>query len=340
MRLRLLTTMAAALGLGASGAMAADLLDEIKDRGELSCGTMDYLAGVGFLDDNGNWSGFDVDFCKAASAAIFGTPDKVKFVALTGTQMFPSLSSGEIDILSRSVTETISRDTTLGFTFIGPNMLTGQGLMVHKSTGATDYDQMDGATICVLAGTVTERYLADYFTANGMTFTPVAAESGDQLFSMYFDNRCDAVTMEPPYLAIRRQKMAATPEDHVIFNDVIAKSYEAPLIREGSPRFHKLLQWMHYGMVTAEELGVTSENVDDMAASSTDPRVQRLLGVDGNIGESMGVSNDWMVNVIKAVGNYGEFYDRNLGANSPLQVPRGLNALVRDGGALTAPGWQ
>ncbi|WP_158969537.1 amino acid ABC transporter substrate-binding protein [Chachezhania sediminis] len=340
MRMRLLTTMAAVVGLTATGAAAADLLDEIKDRGELTCGTLDYLAGVGYLDDNGNWSGFDVDFCKAASAAIFGTPDKVKFVAVTGAQKFPVLASGEIDILSRSVTATISRDTTLGFDYIGPNMLSGQGLMVHKETGATDYDQMDGATICVLAGTVTERYLADYFAAHNMSFTPVAAENGDQLFAMYFDNRCDAVTMEPPYLAIRRNKMAENPEDHVIFEDVIAKSFEAPFIREGSPRFYKLLQWMHYGMVTAEELGVTKENVDDMVANSTDPRVQRLLGVDGNIGADMGVANDWMVNVIKAVGNYGEFYDNNLGANSPLQVPRGLNALVRDGGAMTAPGWQ
>ncbi|WP_157960245.1 amino acid ABC transporter substrate-binding protein [Albibacillus kandeliae] len=338
MRRRLLNVVAAVIGLAATSA-SAELLDEIKARGELTCGTMDYLAGIGFLDDAGNWSGFDVDFCKAASAAIFGTPDKVKFVAVTGAQKFPALASGEIDILSRSVTATISRDTTLGFSYIGPNMMTGQGLMVHKSTGATDYDQMDGATICVLAGTVTERYLADYFKAKGMSFTPVAAENGDQLFSMYFDNRCDAVTMEPPYLAIRRQKMS-TAEEHVIFEDVIAKSYEAPMIREGSPRFYKLLQWMHYGMVTAEELGVTKANVDEMVASSTDPRVQRLLGVEGTIGADMGTTNDWMVNVIKAVGNYGEFYDNNLGANSPLQVPRGLNALLRDGGALTAPGWQ
>ena len=339
MRLRLFSTVAAVVGLCASGAMAADLLDEIKARGELTCGTMDYMAGIGFLDDQGKWSGFDVDFCKAASAAIFGTPDKVKFTAVTGAQKFPVLASGEVDILSRSVTATISRDTTLGFSYIGPNMMTGQGLMVHKSTGATDYDQMDGATICVLAGTVTERYLADYFTSNKMSFTPVAAENSDQMFAMYFDNRCDAVTMEPPYLAIRRQK-AENPDDHVIFEDVIAKSYEAPMIREGSPRFYKLLQWMHFGMVTAEELGVTKANVDEMVANSTDPRVQRLLGVEGTIGQDMGVSNDWMVNVIKAVGNYGEFYDNNLGANSPLKVPRGLNALLRDGGAMTAPGWQ
>ena len=338
MKMRLMAAAAVLVSAG-TVAGAADLLDEIKERGTLKCGTLDYIAGVGFVDDKGAWSGFDVDFCKAASAAIFGTPDKVEFTAITGAQKFPALASGEIDILSRSVTATISRDTTLGFSYIGPNMMTGQGIMVHKDTGATDYDQLDGASICVLAGTVTERYLADYFTSHDMSFTPVAAENSDQMFSMYFDRRCDAVTMEPPYLAIRRVK-SESPDDHVIFEDVIAKSFEAPMIREGSPRFYKLLQWMHYGMITAEELGITRENVEEMAKTSTDPTVQRLLGAEGSIGEDMGVANDWMVNVIKAVGNYGEFYDNTLGANTSLKVPRGLNALQRDGGAMVAPGWQ
>ncbi|MBY8975915.1 amino acid ABC transporter substrate-binding protein [Rhodobacteraceae bacterium NNCM2] len=339
MRMRFLTAVALGLALGAGGAARAELLDEIKERGELTCGTLDYIAGVGFLDDKGEWSGFDVDFCKAAGAAILGDPGKVKFIAITGAQKFPALESGEIDILSRSVTATISRDTSLGFSYIGPNMMTGQGIMVHKSTGATDYDQLDGASICVLAGTVTERYLAEYFQSEGMSFNPVAAENSDQMFSMYFDNRCDAVTMEPPYLAIRRAK-SANPDEHVIFEKLIAKSYEAPMIREGSPRFYKVLQWMHFGMITAEELGITRANVEEMAATSTDPLVRRFLGVDGTIGTDMGVANDWMVHVIKAVGNYGEFYDNNLGANTNLKVPRGLNALWRDGGAMVAPGWQ
>ena len=207
--------------------------------------------------------------------------------------------------------------------------------MVHKSTGATDYNQLNGASICVLAGTVTERYLAEYFTTEGMTFTPVTAENSDQMFAMYFDNRCDAVTMEPPYLAIRRSK-AQSPDEHLIFEKLIAKSFEAPAIREG----FKVLQWMHYGMITAEELGITKANADEMAKSSTNPVVRRFLGVEGTIGQDMGVSNDWMLNVVKAVGNYGEFYDNNLGANTNLKVPRGLNALWRDGGALIAPGWQ
>jgi general L-amino acid transport system substrate-binding protein len=339
MKLLNLTAAALALSVVAGANASAELLDEIKKRGHVTCGTLDYIAGVGFINDKGEWSGFDVDFCKAAGAAIFGDPGRVKFIAITGAQKFPALESGEIDILSRSVTATISRDTTLGFSFIGPNMLTGQGMMLHKSTGATDYDQLDGASICVLAGTVTERYLAEYFATEGMSFTPVTAENSDQMFAMYFDNRCDAVTMEPPYLAIRRAK-AKDPDEHLILEKLIAKSFEAPMIREGSPRFHKLLQWMHYGMITAEELGITKANVEEMAKTSTDPVVRRFLGVEGTIGQDMGVSNDWMLNVVKAVGNYGEFYDNNIGANTNLKVPRGMNALWRDGGAMIAPGWQ
>ena len=330
---------AAALGLCSIGPVQADLLDDIKARGELSCGTLNYLAGVGFLDDQGKWSGFDVDFCKAAGAAILGDPDKVKFVALTGAQKFPALDSGEIDILSRSVTQTISRETTLGYDFIGPNHMTGQGFMVHKETGVTEVSQLDGATVCVLAGTVTERYLADYFGSRSMKFSPVAAENSDQMFSMYFDNRCDAVTMEPPYLAIRRTR-STNADEHVILETIIAKSFEAPVIREGSPKFREVLQWMHYGMITAEELGITQANVEEMAASAKDPVVRRFLGIEGTIGKDLGVENDWMVKVIKAVGNFGEFYDRNLGKDSALQVSRGMNALWRDGGAMVAPGWQ
>lgn len=334
-------SLAAAVALTALGLVPAraDLLDDIQARGELSCGTLNYLPGVGFLDDQGNWSGFDVDFCKAAAAAILGDATKVKFVPLTGAQKFPALDSGEIDLLSRSVTQTISRETTLGYDFIGPNHMTGQGFMVHKDTGVTDVTQLDGATVCVLAGTVTERYLADFFGAHGMSFTPVAAENSDQMFSMYFDNRCDAATMEPPYLAIRRTR-SADPEAHVILDTLIAKSFEAPVIREGSPRYHEVLKWLHWGMITAEELGITQANVEQVAATTKDPVARRFLGVDGTIGADMGVANDWMVTVIKAVGNYGEFYERNLGKESALQVPRGMNALWRDGGAMVAPGWQ
>lgn len=330
---------AAAMGLFCVGPVQAELLDDIKARGELSCGTLTYLAGVGFLDDQGNWSGYDVDFCKAAAAAILGDPAKVKFVALTGAQKFPALDSGEIDILSRSVTQTISRETTLGYEFIGPNHMTGQGFMVHKDTGVTKVDELDGASVCVLAGTVTERYLADYFGARGMSFKPVAAENSDQMFSMYFDNRCDAVTMEPPYLAIRRTR-STNADAHVILEKLIAKSFEAPVIREGSPRFREVLQWMHWGMITAEELGITQANVEETAATTKDPVARRFLGVEGSIGSGLGVDDDWMVKVIKAVGNFGEFYDRNLGKDSALQVPRGMNALWRDGGAMVAPGWQ
>ncbi len=336
-----LRTLAISAAFAVSGAAMAhaDLLDDIQERGELSCGSLNYLPGVGFLNDKGEWSGFNVDFCRAAAAAILDDPAKLKMIALTGPQKFPALDSGEIDLLSRSVTQTISRETTLGYDFIGPNHMTGQGFMVPKDTGISSIDDLDGATICVLGGTVTERYMADYFAFKGMTFTPVAAEGSDQMYPMYFDGRCDAVTQEPPYMAIRRLR-SGEAEDHVILDDIISKSFEAPVIREGSPKLREVLQWMHYGMITAEELGITMANVDEMAATSKDPVVRRFLGVDGDIGEGLGVSNDWMVHVTKAVGNYGEFYDRNLGKDSPLGVERGMNALWRDGGALVAPGWQ
>lgn len=340
MTLRMTIAALALAGAAMSaGAAKADLLDDIKTRGELKCGTLNYLAGVGFLNDQGEWSGFDVDFCKAAAAAILGDPEKVEFVALTGAQKFPALQSGEVDILSRSVTQTIMREATMGFDFIGPNHLTGQGFMVHKDLGVTSAKELDGATICVLAGTVSERYLSDWFRSNGMSFTPVGAENSDQMFANYFDNRCDAVTLEPPYLAIRRAR-SADPDGSVILPELVAKSFEAPLILEGSPKLREVLQWMHYGMVTAEELGVTSENVEELAETSEDPTTRRLLGMDETIGESLGVPNDWMVTVIKSVGNYGEMFERNFGATSGLNVPRGLNALQRDGGAMIAPGWQ
>ncbi len=338
----ILAAAAATLAFGALQAEAQekkDLLDTIKERGTLNCGTLDYLAGVGFLNDKGEWSGFDVDFCKAAAAAILGDATKVKFVATTGANKFPVLESGEIDILSRSVTDTISRETAMGMDYIGPNHLTGQGFMVHGDTGVSKIEDLDGATICVLSGTVTERYLADWFRAHDMTFSPVAAEDSDAMFSMYFDNRCDAVTMEPPYLAIRRAR-SEKPDESVILDTLIAKSFEAPVILEGNPKLREVLQWTHWGMVTAEELGITQANVEEMAKTSQDPVVRRFLGVDETIGKDMGVANDWMVNVIKAVGNYGEFYERNLGKGSQLNVPRGMNALYRDGGAMIAPGWQ
>lgn len=336
-----LRTLAAAAVLAVTGAASAhaELLDDIIERGELSCGTLNYLPGVGFLNDKGEWSGFDVDFCKAAAAAILGDATKLKLLALTGPQKFPALDSGEIDVLSRSVTHTISRETTLGYDFIGPNHMTGQGFMVPKDSGITSVDEMDGATICVLAGSAQESYLADYFSFKGMSFTPVAADGSDQMYPMYFSGRCDAITQEPPYMAIRRLR-SGEADDHVILDDIISKSFEAPLIREGSPKLREVLQWMHYGMITAEEMGVTQANIDEMVSTTKDPNMRRFLGVEGNIGENLGVSNDWMVNVIKAVGNYGEFYDRNLGKDSALGVERGMNALWRDGGVLTAPGWQ
>jgi general L-amino acid transport system substrate-binding protein len=333
---------ATALGLlmtAGLGAAQADTLTDVKARGVIKCGLPTQSPGYAFLTDQGKWTGYDVEFCRAAAAAVFGDGEKVQYVPLQFSQAFTALQSREVDILSRSVTMTISRDTQLGFNFIGPNMYTGQGFMVHKSLNVGSVKQLDGATICVLAGTVTERYLSDYFKANNLKYTPVAIESGEQAFAAYENQRCDAITMEPPLMAVNRIRFK-DPSAHIILPDLIAKSYEAPVVREGDDKWYGILQWTYFAEITAEEYGITQENVDAIAKSTADPEIRRFLGLEDTIGEKMGLPNDWVVKVVKAVGNFGEVYDRNVGKNSPLNLPRGMNALWRDGGVLFAPSWK
>lgn len=321
-----------------AGAASAGVVEDVQKAGELKCGVSDQLAGFSFLDDKGAWTGFDVDYCHAFAAAITGNPDSVKIVPLAFNQSFTALQSGEVDVLSRSVTYTLSRDTQLKVDFIPPNFYTGQSFMVHKELGVNSVKELDGASVCVLAGSVTERYVADYFRANNMKFTPIAVEQESQVPAVYESGRCDVMTHETPSLAIARRGFK-DPDAHVILPEVIAKSYEAPLYREGDAHWGDVIRWTHFALVTAEELGVTRDNVEEKLKSD-DPVVRTFLGVDGDLGEKMGLANDWVVNVIKAVGNYGEIYDRHLGDGSVLKIPRGMNDLAERGGLLFAPSWR
>lgn len=339
MRLRLLSIVSVVTAcVLAIGSANADTLDTVRQHGKVKCGISGDLPAFAYLDSKGNWKGFDVDYCRAYSAAIFGTPDKVDLIPITWNQIFTALKSGTVDILSRSVTYTIQRDTQLGINFAPPNMFTGQGFMVHKDTGVKHLSDLDGAAICVLAGSVTERILSDYFRAHNMDFKPVALESDTGAYAAYQHGRCDAMTHETVTMGIVRAGFK-NPEDSIILPEVIAKSYEAPVVREGDDHWFDIIRWTHYALVTAEELGINQQNVDQKLASSDSPAVLNFLGKTGEIGEKLGLSNEWAANIIRAVGNYGDIYSRNLGEESGLNVPRGMNALYNDGGLLFAPSW-
>ncbi|MGO4741371.1 amino acid ABC transporter substrate-binding protein [Bosea sp. 2KB_26] len=326
------------LSLALPMAAHADMLETAKGAGAIKCGVSDNLPGFSYLNDKGAWTGFDTDYCRAFSAAMFGNGDKVKFTPVAFNQSFTALQSGEVDVLSRSITYTISRDTQLKVNFTSPNFYTGQSFMAHKQLGAKSVKDLDGAAICVLAGSVSERYIADYFRANKMKFKPIAIEQTAQVQSVYESGRCDAMSHETPALAIARSRFK-DPDAHVILPEVIAKSYEAPLVREGDERWNDIIRWTHFALVTAEELGITQKNVEEKLKSD-DPAVRTFLGVEGDIGEKMGLAKDWTANVIKAVGNYGEIYDKHLGKGSALKIERGMNDLYERGGLLFAPSWR
>lgn len=340
MNTRLISAISATAALFSIPNLAtAGVLEDVKARGAIKCGISDNLPGFAFLDSNGEWKGFDVDYCKAFSAAVFGTPDKVDYVPLAFNQAFGALQSGEVDVLSRSVTYTISRDTQLGMDFLPPTFYTGQGFMVHKSLGVKSVNDLGGAAICVLAGTVTERYIADYFRANDMTYNPIAVETTAQLYPVYESGRCDAMSHEAPSLGVARSRFQS-PDEHVILPEIIAKSYMSPVVRENDEQWFAIIRWTHFALVTGEELGVTQATVDELVKSSSDPVIRTFLGVDGDIGSKMGLDNDWTVDVIQAVGNYGELYSRNVGEGSDLKISREMNDLYERGGLLYAPSWR
>jgi general L-amino acid transport system substrate-binding protein len=321
--------VAAALGVAATAAQA-DTLDDVKAKGFLQCGANTGLLGFGSPDDKGEWKGFDVDFCRAIAVAIFNDPTKVKFTPLTAKERFTALQSGEVDVLVRNTTWTLSRDSQMGLIFAGVNYYDGQGFMVRKSLGISSALELSGASVCVQTGTTTELNLADYFRANGMTFNPVVFEKSDEVVQAYDAGRCDAFTTDASGLYAERLKLT-NPADHMVLPEIISKEPLGPVVRQGDDKWLTIVKWTHYAMLNAEEAGVTSANVDQMKTSDN-PDIKRLLGTEGAFGEPMGLANDWAANVIKTVGNYGEVFDRNVGPDTPLGISRGLNALWTKGG--------
>ena len=328
---RLATAFAIAtlLAFGVQAA-SAQTLKAVKDRGELLCGANGTLAGFGMPDPQGNWGGFDVDFCRAIAAVIFNDPTKVKFVPLTAANRFTALQSGEIDVLSRNTTWTMSRDTTLGVDFAAVNYYDGQGFMVHKALKVSSALELNDAAVCVQQGTTTELNLADYFRSNHMSLKTVTFATADEAIKAYESGRCDSYTTDSSGLYGERV-LLSNPNDSIILPEIISKEPLSPAVRQGDDTWEDIVRWTHYAMVDAEELGVSKTNVDDQLKSAN-PEIRRLLGVEGQFGEALGLTNDWGVRIIKAVGNYGESFERTVGQGSPLKIARGLNALWTKGG--------
>ena len=328
---------AVALGaLLATGAAGAATLDDVKAKGHLQCGVSTGLAGFSFTNDAGGWDGFDVDYCRALAAAIFGDREAVKFTPTTGKTRFTALSSGEIDVLARNTTWTFSRDADLKLTFVGVNYYDGQGFMTRKDLGVTSATELDGATVCIQTGTTTELNLADYFRANGMSYEPVPIETNAEAQQKYLSDACDVYTTDASGLAATRATFE-DPENHVLLPEIISKEPLGPLVRHGDDQWGDIARWVLNALVIAEEKGITSENVEDMAANSEDPEINRLLGGEGDLGAMVGLESNWAVSAILAGGNYGEIFDRHVGPDTPISLERGLNAQWTDGGILYAP---
>jgi general L-amino acid transport system substrate-binding protein len=294
------------------------------------------LPGFSTADDQGNWTGIDVDVCRAVAAAMFGDASKVKYTPLTAKERFTALQSGEIDMLSRNTTWTLTRDTNLGLNFAGVNYYDGQGFMVHKSLGVNSAKELDGAAVCIQAGTTTELNLADYFRSHGMTYTPITYDTSDETVKGFDSGRCDVLTSDQSQLYALRIKLK-DPEGSKVLPEVISKEPLGPSVRNGDDEWLKLVRWSLFAMVDAEEMGITSKNIDQVKAETKNPSQQRFMGMSGIGGKGLNVNDEWAYNIVKQVGNYGEVFERNVGKGSPLKISRGLNALWKDGGLQYAP---
>lgn len=325
----------AAILLPAVTALHADTLGDIKKRGVLTCGSNPGLAGFALEDEKGNWTGLDIDFCRALAAAIFHDASKVKIVPLTPKDRLQTLHQGAVDLLADNTTWTLSREAGQGLLFAGVDYFDGQGFMAHKKLSLTSALELSGTSICFQQGTTTELNLADFFQANTMTYKPAGFATADEAIKAYEDGRCDAYTADTSDLYVRRAELAH-PEDTIVLPEIISKEPLGPVVRQGDDRWFNVVKWVNFAMIDAEELGVTSKNVDEKAKSEI-PDVRRLLGFEGNFGEGMGLDQNWAYDVIKLVGNYGEVFSRNLGEDSPLKIKRGMNALWSKGGLLYAP---
>jgi general L-amino acid transport system substrate-binding protein len=328
--------IAASVLLVGSSAHAGATFDAVKARGELICGVHTSLYGFSFPDDKGVWRGLDVDICRAVAAAMFGNAQKVKFVPLSAQARFTALQSGEIDMLSRNTTWTLTRDSANGLNFAPTTYYDGQGFMVPVKVGVKSAKELSGATVCVQTGTTTELNLADFFRANKMDLKPVTIEKYEEVTAAYLAGRCDAITSDVSQLAAIRANDTPNPAEHVILPEVISKEPLAPAVRHGDDQWFDLVKWSVFATMEAEERGISAANVD-AALNSSDPNVKRLLGVTPGLGAALGVDEKWAYNIIKQVGNYGEIFDRNVGKDSKLQLARGLNAEWTQGGLMYSP---
>jgi len=321
--------------LSLAAAANAQVLKAVQDRGVLNCGVSEGLYGFSARDKNGNWSGFDVDMCRAIAAAIFNDVSKVNYVPLDATRRFEALQSGSIDVLSRNTTWTMSREIELGLTFAATSYYDGQGFLVPRAMSKETALDLDGAKICVQTGTTTELNLVDFFGANKMKYEAVTSPTLEAAIKGYDSGQCNVLTADVSALFGIRL-LLSKPDEHAILPDVISKEPLGPVVRQGDPQWFNIVKWVHFAMVNAEELGVTSKNIDE-ALKSEKPDVRRLVGTEGSYGERMGLTKDWAARVIKLVGNYGEVYERTVGVGSPLVIPRGINQLWSKGGILYAP---
>jgi general L-amino acid transport system substrate-binding protein len=314
---------------------AAQTLNAVRERGALVCGVSRGLLGFSSVDYKGNWSGFDVDLCRAIAAAIFNDAGKVRFVPLDAAARFAALKAGDVDVLSRNSTWTMSRETTFGLIFAAVTYYDGQGFLVRKALNVESAIELDGRSFCLQTGTTGELNVADYFRANNMTYSAVELASLDEILTAYDGGRCDVFATDVSQLHAERLKLAK-PDEHVILPDVISKEPLGPVVRQGDDQWFTVVKWTHFAMVNAEELGVSSKTIE-RAMQSEKPEVKRLVGTAGNFGEQAGLANDWAVRIVRLVGNYGEVFERNIGTKSPLGIPRGLNHLWTMGGIQYAP---
>jgi len=332
-----LAVLTAAAVLGVSGfAQAGATLDAVKKKGFVQCGISDGLPGFSYADAKGNYLGIDVDVCRAVAAAVFGDASKVKFSPLTAKERFTALQSGEVDVLSRNTTWTSSRDSAMGLNFAGVTYYDGQGFLVNKKLGVSSAKELDGATICIQAGTTTELNVSDYFRANGLKYTPITYDTSDESAKSLESSRCDVLTSDQSQLYAQRIKLAA-PDEFVVLPEVISKEPLGPAVRQGDEEWFDIVRWSLFAMLNAEELGVDSKNVEEMAKTSKNPDVARMLGSEGEYGKDLKLPKDWAVKIVKQVGNYAEIFERNVGAGSELKIERGLNALWNKGGLQYAP---
>ncbi len=311
------------------------VLEAIKKRGHVKCGVSDGLSGFSRPDSKGKWVGIDVDVCRSVAVALFGDPNKIKMTGLSAQQRFAALQSGEVDVLSRNTTYTLARDTSLGFNFAPVTYYDGQGIMVKKASGIKSAKELNGASVCIQQGTTTERNLADFFRSHSLKFKPIVMENNDEIFNAFISGRCDAYTGDISGLASDRSRVK-NPDSLIILSEVISKEPLAPAVRHGDDEWFDVVKWSVYAMIAAEEMGITSSNVNTMK-NSKNPDIRRFLGVIPGNGTALGLSENWAYNIIKHMGNYGEVFERNVGISTPLKLERGMNALWTKGGLMYAP---